>query len=163
VNGEAKFLAGGEIPIPSCRRARGQPISIIFRSTASGSTSADGDRLGYINLRVVPRSCLTSRARSRCWIRDSGVLTRRVDTVVELKDGQSLVIGGLTNTEVKTIQRKIPLLGDIPVLGVIFRSSRREVTENELVILVSPRIIRPLEASEVPALPNPDEEVKTDQ
>ena len=83
--------------------------------------------------------------------------------MVELKDGQSLVIGGLTNTEVKTIQRKIPLLGDIPVLGVIFRSSRREVTENELVILVSPRIIRPLEASEVPALPNPDEEVKTDQ
>jgi hypothetical protein len=76
--------------------------------------------------------------------------TRRVDTVVELRDGQSLVIGGLTNTDVRKTRRKIPLLGDIPVLGVFFQNSRDTIEENELVVLVSPRIIRPLEASETP-------------
>ena len=81
--------------------------------------------------------------------------TRRVDTVVELRDGQSLVIGGLTNTDVRKTRRKIPLLGDIPVIGVFFQNSRDTIEENELVVLVSPRIIRPLEASETPALPNP--------
>jgi len=75
--------------------------------------------------------------------------------VVELRDGQSLVIGGLTNTDVRKTRRKIPLLGDIPVLGVFFQNSRDTIEENELVVLVSPRIIRPLEASETPALPNP--------
>ena len=82
-------------------------------------------------------------------------LTRRVDTVVELKDGQSLVIGGLTNTDVRKERHKIPVLGDIPVFGVLFQNSRDTIDENELVVLVSPRIIRPLEASETPALPNP--------
>jgi len=83
--------------------------------------------------------------------------TRRVNTVVELRDGQSLVIGGLTSTDVRKTQRKIPLLGDIPVLGALFKNVRETVDENELVVLVSPHIIRPLEANEVPALPNPTE------
>jgi pilus assembly protein CpaC len=78
-----------------------------------------------------------------------------VDTVVELRDGQSLVIGGLSNTDVPKKPRKIPQLGDIPVLGALFQNSRDTIEENELVVLVSPRIIRPLEMSEVPSLPNP--------
>jgi len=168
VNGEkAKFLAGGEIPIPVVQAGTGtSSISIIFKEYGVKldfePTVIDS---GIINLRVVPEVSAPdfTRAVTIAGFEIPAFLTRRVDTVVELKDGQSLVIGGLTNTEVKTTQRKIPLLGDIPVLGVLFRSSRREVSENELVILVSPRIIRPLEASEVPALPNPTEEVKQDQ
>ena len=160
VNGEkAKFLAGGEIPIPVVQSGSGDnSISVVFKEYGVKldfePTVIDS---GIINLRVVPEVSTPDYTRA---VVLSGFLipafqTRRVDTVVELRDGQSLVIGGLTNTDVRKTRRKIPLLGDIPVLGVFFQNSRDTIEENELVVLVSPRIIRPLEASETPALPNP--------
>ena len=160
VNGEkAKFLAGGEIPIP-----------VVQGGTTNNSVSIEyheyGVKLefeptvidsGIINLRVVPEVSTPDYSRA---VVLSGFLvpafqTRRVDTVVELKDGQSLVIGGLTNTDVRKTEHKIPLLGDLPVIGALFRNVRETIEENELVVLVSPRIIRPLEASEVPSMTNP--------
>ena len=160
VNGEkAKFLAGGEIPIP-----------VVQGGTTNNSVSIEyheyGVKLefeptvidsGIINLRVVPEVSTPDYTRA---VVLSGFLvpafqTRRVDTVVELKDGQSLVIGGLTNTDVRKTEHKIPLLGDLPVIGALFRNVRETIEENELVVLVSPRIIRPLEASEVPSMTNP--------
>ena len=160
VNGEkAKFLSGGEIPIPVVQSGSGDnSISVVFKEYGVKldfePTVIDS---GIINLRVVPEVSTPDYTRA---VVLSGFLipafqTRRVDTVVELRDGQSLVIGGLTNTDVRKERRKIPLLGDIPVLGVFFQNSRDTIEENELVVLVSPRIIRPLEASETPALPNP--------
>ncbi len=161
VNGEkARFLAGGEIPIP------------IVQSAGTGNTSINvefkefGVKLdfeptvidsGIINLRVVPEVSQPDFSNA---VVISGFLipafrTRRVDTVVELKDGQSLVIGGLTNTEVQKNDTGIPLLKNIPLIGYLFKNTREQITEQELVVLVSPRIIRPLEANEVPALPNP--------
>lgn len=160
VNGEkAKFLSGGEIPIPVVQSGSGDnSISVVFKEYGVKldfePTVIDS---GIINLRVVPEVSTPDYTRA---VVLSGFLipafqTRRVDTVVELRDGQSLVIGGLTNTDVRKTRRKIPLLGDIPVIGVFFQNSRDTIEENELVVLVSPRIIRPLEASETPALPNP--------
>ena len=168
VNGEkAKFLSGGEIPIPIVQAGSGNnSVSVVFKEYGVKldfePTVIDS---GIINLRVVPEVSTPDYSRG---VVLSGFLipafqTRRVDTVVELKDGQSLVIGGLTNTDVRKTKRKIPLLGDIPVLGHLFRNSRETIEENELVILVSPRIIRPLEASEVPVLPNPAEAKATDR
>ena len=169
VNGEkAKFLAGGEIPIP------------IVQSAGTGNTSINvefkefGVKLdfeptvidsGIINLRVVPEVSQPDFANA---VVISGFLipsfrTRRVDTVVELKDGQSLVIGGLTSTEVQKVKHAIPLLGEIPVLGALFSNTREQITEGELVVLISPRIIRPLEANEVPALPNPTDAKNPDE
>jgi pilus assembly protein CpaC len=160
VNGEkAKFLSGGEIPIPIVQAGTGSnSISIVFKTYGVKldfePTVIDS---GIINLRVVPE--VSTPDYSRAVVLGGFLIpafqTRRVDTVVELKDGQSLVIGGLTNTDVRKTQRKIPLLGDLPVLGALFRSVRETIDENELVVLVSPRIIRPLEASEVPAMMNP--------
>jgi pilus assembly protein CpaC len=160
VNGEkAKFLSGGEIPIPIVQGGTGNnSISITYKEYGVKldfePTVIDS---GIINLRVVPEVSTPDYAHG---IVLSGFLvpafqTRRVDTVVELKDGQSLVIGGLTNTDVRKTQHKIPLLGDLPVIGALFRNSRETIDENELVVLVSPRIIRPLEASEVPSMTNP--------
>ena len=162
VNGEkAKFLSGGEIPIPIVQGGQGSnSISVLFKEYGVKldfePTVIDS---GIINLRVVPEVSTPDYSKA---IVLGGFLipafqTRRVDTVVELKDGQSLVIGGLTNTDVRKTQRKIPLLGDIPVLGALFKNTRETIEENELVVLVSPRIIRPLEANEVPALTNPVE------
>lgn len=160
VNGEkAKFLSGGEIPIPVVQSGSGDnSISVVFKEYGVKldfePTVIDS---GIINLRVVPEVSTPdySRAVVLSGFLIPAFLTRRVDTVVELKDGQSLVIGGLTNTDVRKERHKIPLLGDIPVFGVLFQNSRDTIDENELVVLVSPRIIRPLEASETPALPNP--------
>jgi pilus assembly protein CpaC len=162
VNGEkAKFLSGGEIPIPVVQAGSGNnSVSVVFKEYGVKldfePTVIDS---GIINLRVVPEVSTPdfSRAIVLAGFLIPAFQTRRVDTVVELKDGQSLVIGGLTNTDVRRTRRKIPLLGDIPVLGALFQNTRVTIEENELVVLVSPRIIRPLEASEVPSLPNPTE------
>jgi pilus assembly protein CpaC len=168
VNGEkATFLAGGEIPIPIVQGTSGigaPAISVQFKEYGVkldfAPTVIDS---GIVNLRVIPE---VSQPDYNNAVVISGFAipafrTRRVDTVVELKDGQSLVIGGLTNTEVTKDVRGIPILSKIPVLGVLFKNTRETVTENELVVLVSPRIIRPLEANEVPELPNPVNEVPT--
>jgi pilus assembly protein CpaC len=159
VNGEkAKFLSGGEIPIPVVQAGTSNQISVVFKEYGVKldfePTVIDS---GIINLRVVPEVSTPdfSRAIVLAGFLIPAFQTRRVDTVVELRDGQSLVIGGLTNTDVRKTRRKIPLLGDIPVLGALFQQTRDTIEENELVVLVSPRIIRPLELSEVPALPNP--------
>ena len=160
VNGEkAKFLAGGEIPIPVVQGGTtNNSISIEYKEYGVKlefePTVIDS---GIINLRVVPEVSTPDYSRA---VVLSGFLvpafqTRRVDTVVELKDGQSLIIGGLTNTDVRKTEHKIPLLGDLPVIGALFRNVRETIEENELVVLVSPRIIRPLEASEVPSMTNP--------
>ena len=163
VNGEkAKFLSGGEIPIPIVQSggSSSSSVSVMFKEFGVkldfSPTVIDS---GIINLRVVPEVSQPDYSNA---VSISGFIipsfrTRRVDTVVELRDGQSLVIGGLTNTEVQKQTSGIPLLSSIPVLGALFKSTRESIVENELVILVSPRIIRPLEASEVPALPNPME------
>jgi pilus assembly protein CpaC len=163
VNGEkAKFLSGGEIPIPVVQAGGtgNTSINVVFKEYGVKldfePTVIDS---GIINLRVVPEVSQPDYGNA---VVLSGFLvpsfrTRRVDTVVELRDGQSLVIGGLTNTEVQKTRRAIPLLGSIPLLGALFRSEREQISENELVVLVSPRIIRPLEASEVPPMPNPTE------
>src|SRR5687767_1041312 len=161
VNGEkAKFLSGGEIPIPVVQGGGGgnTSVNVIFKEFGVKldfePTVIDS---GIINLRVVPEVSQPDFSNA---VTISGFViptfrTRRVDTVVELRDGQSLVIGGLTNTEVQRVTSGIPLLSSIPVLGALFKNTRESIVENELIILVSPRIIRPLEASEVPALPNP--------
>ena len=162
VNGEkASFLAGGEIPIPVIQAGTGtSSINIIFKEYGVkldfSPTVIDS---GIINLRVRPEVSQPDYSNA---VEISGFLipgfrTRRVDTVVEMRDGQSLVIGGLTNTEVQKQSSGIPLLSNIPVLGALFKNTYESITENELVILVSPRIIRPLEANEVPELPNPME------
>jgi pilus assembly protein CpaC len=160
VNGEkARFLAGGEIPIPVVQGGSNSgSITIAYKEYGVKldfePTVIDS---GIINLRVVPE--VSTPDYSKAVVLDGFLVpafqTRRVDTVVELKDGQSLVIGGLTNTDVRKTQRKIPLLGDLPVIGALFRNVRETIDENELVVLVSPRIIRPLEASEVPSMTNP--------
>src|SRR5262249_34756393 len=157
----AKFLSGGEIPIPIAQGgANAGSITILFKEFGVKldftPTVIDS---GIINLKVQPEVSTPdySKAVLVAGMRVAGLHTPGMNTVVELRDGQSLVIGGLTNTDVRKTQRKIPLLGDIPVLGALFKNVRETVDENELVVLVSPHIIRPLEANEVPQLPNPAE------
>ncbi len=71
--------------------------------------------------------------------------TRRVSTVVELGDGQSFAVAGLLKDDVREVVAKFPVLGDIPVLGALFRSTSFQKNETELIIIVTPHLVKPLD------------------
>jgi pilus assembly protein CpaC len=159
---EASFLAGGEFPYP-----------VVQGTSAGGSTAVSiefkeyGVRLNFIPT-VTPRGTIRLQVAPEVSALDftnavtlSGfvvpaITSRRVNTEVELKDGDTFVIGGLLdNTETESFQ-KIPFLGDIPILGKFFQSMTRTKNNSELIVLVTPEIVAPIAAGqEVPALKYP--------
>ena len=78
---------------------------------------------------------------------------RRAETEVALRDGQTFAIAGLIDNRLAEIASKIPLLGDIPILGHLFKSRATNSSHTELLVMVTPRIIQPMEPGEVPTLP----------
>ena len=79
--------------------------------------------------------------------------SRKAESSLQLGDGQTLALAGLIDNKISKQVSKIPLLGDIPVLGALFRSTRYQNQETELVILVTPTLIRPYEKGKMPELP----------
>lgn len=150
----ASFLAGGEFPIPVAAD-EGQ-IAIEFRQFGVGlafTPTVRGD--GVINLKVMPE---VSQIDSSNAVRLQGVevpslRVRRADTTVELRNSQSFAIAGLLQNEHSTGKIQVPWLGDVPVLGSLFRSSRYKNNETELVIIVTPRLVQP--ASDISDLTTP--------
>ncbi|WP_269435751.1 type II and III secretion system protein family protein [Desulfosarcina ovata] len=86
-----------------------------------------------------------------------GLKTRRGSNTLQLKDGQTFVIAGLLQEDSSTVTNKIPFLGDIPYLGSLFTSKEFEKNESELMIIVTPRLVRALNPDEVPRLPGEEE------
>jgi len=78
------------------------------------------------------------------------ITTRRASTVVELRDGQSFAIAGLIRSSVREKLSKYPLIGDVPILGTLFRSSEFQKSESELIILVTPHLVKPIDAETTP-------------
>jgi pilus assembly protein CpaC len=142
---KASFLAGGEFPIPVS--ARNGEIAIVYREFGVGlsftPTVLDD---GVINLQVSPEVSQLDETSS---IRVGGVSVpslsvRRADTTVELRNGQSFAIAGLLQNTQTNNTSQVPWLGDVPVLGALFRSSRYKNNETELVIIVTPRLVQPV-------------------
>ena len=79
-----------------------------------------------------------------------GLTTRNAETVVELADGQSFAIAGLLRNTVRDAMDKFPLLGDIPIIGALFRSKSFQKNETELVIIATPRLVKPLDTAAQP-------------
>ena len=79
--------------------------------------------------------------------------SRKAESGLQLADGQTFVLAGLLDNKVQKQVTKIPLLGDIPILGALFRSTRYINNETELMVMVTPKIVRPLNKDEIPALP----------
>ena len=77
------------------------------------------------------------------------LIVRRASTTVELRDGQSFVIGGLLQKQRQTAQQQLPWLGDVPVLGALFRSTSYQKNETDLAIIVTPRLVRPARPGDV--------------
>ncbi len=149
----ASFTAGGEFPIPVAQD--GGTTTIEFKQFGVildfTPTVLTPDR---ISLRVRPEvSDLTPNGSIVTEGFEIPALTvRRVDTTVELASGQSLVIGGLLQQSTRDVIDKLPGLGDIPVLGSLFTSSRYQNNETELIVTVTPYVVRPTRPD---ALPTP--------
>jgi pilus assembly protein CpaC len=155
ISGEtASFLAGGEFPIPVDQDDDG--ISIEFKqfgvSLAFTPTVLTANR---ISMRVRPEvSDLSDRGAIQ--LRDltiPALATRRAETTVELGSGQSFAIGGLISNTTRNNLDKVPALGDAPILGTLFRSTRFRRSESELVIIVTPYLVAPVGAARL-AMPN---------
>ncbi|HTI87637.1 MAG TPA: type II and III secretion system protein family protein [Alphaproteobacteria bacterium] len=145
VSGEtASFLAGGEFPIPVPQG--NNAVTIDFKKFGVGlaftPTLLSG---GQISLKVRPEvSQLTNTGAVRVnGFSIPAITTRRAETTVELGSGQSFAIAGLMQNDVNRAVKKLPGLGDLPVLGALFRSDAFQRDESELVILVTPYIVRP--------------------
>ncbi len=148
---EASFLAGGEFPIPVPQSD--DTVTIQFR-TFGVSLSFTPTVLSEnkISIQVAPEVSeldFTS-AITLTGIRVPALTIRRASTVIELADGQSFAIAGLFQETVREVISKYPILGEIPILGALFRSSSFERGETELIIIVTPRLVKPLDLANQP-------------
>ena len=156
----ATFLAGGEFPYPviqSTGAAGSLPaITIQFREYGvrlnfTPNVTPDG----LIHLQVTPEvSALDySNALTISGFTIPALSTRRVQSDMELRDGQSFAIAGLIDNRDTEQFSKIPGIGDIPILGQLFRSHNVNKSKDELLIVVTPRVVHPLEVGNAPTLP----------
>ena len=154
----ASFLAGGEFPIPVVQgnggggSNNGGGISIEFKPFGvslafTPTVLADG----IINLQVEPEvsSIDPSASINIGGLVVPGLQTRRANTTLELRDGESFALAGLIRKDFSTTVRQVPLLGSIPIIGALFRSSGFQKGETELVIVVTPRIVQPVKADQI--------------
>ena len=144
----ASFLAGGEFPVPVAvtrNETGGRDLGIEFKPFGVKldfvPVVAEG---GLIRLKVAPEvSQLDARQGVRIQgVEIPGLSVRRTATTVELRDGESFAVAGLFQQEYSNALRQLPFLGDIPVLGALFRSARWRRNETELVIIVTPRLVQ---------------------
>jgi pilus assembly protein CpaC len=140
---EAKFLAGGEYPIP-VRTNEGiaieyKPFGVELNFTPR---VVDGD---VINLEI---NAAVSAIDSSVTVSQSGFSVnafkrRETSTTVEMRDGESFAIAGLLQDDFRNLKGQVPWLGDIPILGALFRSADYERAQSELVIIVTPHLVTP--------------------
>ena len=156
----ASFLAGGEFPVPVIQGGGGggggagngggnnsitvewKPFGVSLAFTPT--VLADG----MINMVVAPEVSSIDRSASIVisGLTIPGLQTRRAKTVVELRDGESFALAGLLRNDFQDTVRQFPGLGAIPVIGALFRSTNFQRDETELVIIVTPRLVKPVRA-----------------
>jgi pilus assembly protein CpaC len=156
----AKFLAGGEFPYPVIQGSNGGFTSVTIQFRPYGvklefTPFVNPD--GTIRLRVSPEVSALDYTNA---VKISGytipaLSTRKADTEIELQNGQSFAISGLLDHRITDDFSKIPGIGDIPVLGQLFRSRNLSHSVNELIVIVTPTIVEPLQSpvDVQPALP----------
>lgn len=150
----ASFLAGGEFPIPVSQDSGGgggggglsRSITVEFKpfGVSLGFTPTVLED-GLINLVVAPEVSSIDPSASVVinGLTIPGLQTRRAKTTLELRDGQSFAIAGLIRNDFQDTVRQFPVLGSIPIIGSLFRSTGFQKQETELVIIVTPRLVKP--------------------
>ena len=153
----ASFLAGGEFPIPVVQGGLGNSVSVEYKEYGvrlNFTPTVMKDKL--INLDIEPE---VSDLDFTQGIKLGGyvvpvITTRRAHTIIQLKDAQTFAIAGLISKSKQKAMRKIPGLGDIPMLGILFRGKELDAKETELLIMVTPFLIAPLQAGTEYPLPS---------
>jgi pilus assembly protein CpaC len=150
---EASFLAGGEFPIPFSTGVGA--ISVVFREFGvrlNFTPTIAGD---LIRLHVRPEvsSLDFNNGILLEGFRIPALTVRRAETEVELRDGQSFAIAGLIDNESQLDHAAVPILSRLPIIGNLFKSQADRQERTELLVLITPRLVRPLDPDEVPALP----------
>jgi pilus assembly protein CpaC len=153
-NQEASFLAGGEFPVPVVQGATGSVtiqfkefgIRLNFKPTIAGDV---------IRLKVKPEVSTLDYANgiTLSGFRVPALTTRRAETDVELRDGQSFVVAGLLDNLSQDNTAAIPILSKLPIIGALFKSKSDRAEQTELMVLITPRLVRALDPDEVPPLP----------
>lgn len=145
----ASFLAGGQVPIRvpdangnSTLTYKDFGVRLVFTPVV-----LDGDR---IQIHLTPE---VSNIGSFTASGDPVFTTRTLDATVELRDGQSFSVAGLLQNETNLTQNQLPWIGDVPVLGSLFKSSSYQKHDTELVVIVTPRLVQPLTPGQVAATP----------
>jgi pilus assembly protein CpaC len=164
---EASFLAGGEVPVPIVQGG-------VASSSVTVSYKEFGIRLTFkptiagdvIRLHVKPEVSSLDFANgvTLSGFRIPALIVRRAETEVELRDGQSFAIAGLLDNVTQTDTQAVPVLGSLPIIGNLFKSKSDRLARTELMVLITPRLVRALDPDEVPALPTmPERFLKTGQ
>jgi pilus assembly protein CpaC len=153
---EGAFLAGGKIYIPVPQSGTGGASTITLEEKEFGvglrftPTLLEG---GRINLRVTPEVSELSQIGTPITTLSGQtsilptITTRRASTTVQLRDGETFAIGGLIKNNVTESIKALPMLGELPVLGALFRSSEFQTDRSELMFIVTPRLVKPLPAN----------------
>jgi len=155
---EAKFLSGGEFPVPIPQalgaisieyKKYGVQLTFTPEVLSGGSihlkigvTVSERDQSGAVSINGTVVPALVSRVS---------------ETTVRLKNGQSFAIAGLMQDRIESFSNKIPLLGDLPIIGMAFRRTSFKRSETEMVVLATAHLVQPLNPGEVPPLPGEDE------
>jgi pilus assembly protein CpaC len=156
---DASFLAGGEFPYPVLQGGSvggGAAITIQFREFGVRlNFTPTLEANGNIHLKVKPEvsSLDFANALTIQGFVIPALSTRRVESEMDLQDGQSFAIAGLVDNRVTEQLEKIPGLGDVPLLGKLFQSRSLNKSRNELMVLVTPRLVQPVTSAHLPAGP----------
>ena len=156
---EARFQAGGEFPIPystglGAVTVQWKKFGIMLAFTPTVISD------GILNLKLATEVSDVDATRSVTigGFSIPGMTSRQSDTTVRLADGQSFAIAGLLSSRMRSQIDKIPLLGDLPILGALFRSTEYSRDESELLVVVTAHLARPMAPHDVPRLPTEDEQ-----
>ncbi|WP_461537842.1 type II and III secretion system protein family protein [Spongorhabdus nitratireducens] len=147
ISGEtASFLAGGELPIITYRD---DAVNVTYKDFGVRlDLAAEVLRNEKINLSLMPEvSSIDPSIKNNLNL--PGFKTRRTRTTVQLGDGESFILGGLLNSEDREALSKIPFIGDVPVLGAMFRNTRDERQQTELVIVATVNLVKPVQPESI--------------
>ena len=155
---EASFLAGGEFPFPIVQGTGGGTAVTIqwkeFGIRLSFTPTILNDDLIHLKVRPEVSALNFSNGLTLQGFEIPSLTTRRAETEIELRDGQTFAIAGLLSNTVTETMRKIPGIGDIPILGLLFRSRAKQKEQTELVVMITPHILRTGSIGAAPALPS---------
>jgi pilus assembly protein CpaC len=153
---EASFLAGGEFPVPVAQGSGANiGVSVMFKEFGirlNFTPTVTGDRV-HLKVRPEVSTLDYGNAVLLSGFRIPSLSTRRAETELELTNGQTFAIAGLLSNQMQTTMQKVPGIGDIPVLGYLFRSKASKRDQTELVVMITPEILPNNSPGVTPSLP----------